>query len=63
MDNMNIDQLDLKIILGFTNAYENLYEKGEISEEQFNQVLTLLDNYKQYNIDEFKNKLNDIFEN
>lgn len=56
-----LEQLDFRLILSFTNAYENLYEKGEISEEQFNRVLTLIDNYHQYTYQEFEQKLAEIF--
>lgn len=53
--------LDLKLILSFANSYRNLYEKGEINEEQLNQVLDLIENYQSYAPDEFKNKLDSIF--
>lgn len=57
----DINNIDLKIILAFTNAYENLYEKGEITEEQLDSVLSLIDNMKKYSREEFKKELNRIF--
>ncbi|MFW6000962.1 MAG: hypothetical protein ACOCQE_01210 [Halanaerobium sp.] len=53
--------LDLKLILSFANSYRNLYQKGEIDEEQLNQVLDLIENYQSYAPDQFKNKLQSIF--
>ncbi|ACL71060.1 hypothetical protein [Halothermothrix orenii] len=58
LDKKNID---LKIILSFVNAYEKLYEKGEISSKQLDEVLSLLDNYQIYDPEEFEKKLNEIF--
>ena len=56
-----LEQLDFKLVLAFTNTYEKLYEKGEISEEQFEKVLILIDNFHKYNIEEFEEKLKQIF--
>jgi len=56
-----LDQLDFRLVLAFTNAYERLYEKGEITEKQFNQILVLLENFQQYSLEEFKEALNKIF--
>ncbi len=53
--------LDLKLILSFANSYRDLYQKGEISEEQLNEILDLIENYQSYAPDEFKNELNAIF--
>ncbi len=58
-----LEQLDFRLLLSFTNAYENLYNKGEISEQQLDQVLSLLDNYQQYTVEEFEAKLKEIFPN
>ncbi|MCG8514927.1 MAG: hypothetical protein MI740_12355 [Halanaerobiales bacterium] len=59
----NKDSIDLKIILSFTNAYEELYEKGEITEEQLHGVLSLLEHYQQYSSEEFKKQLENIINN
>ena len=53
--------LDLKLILSFANSYRDLYQKGEISEEQLNEILDLIENYQSYAPDEFKNELDAIF--
>ena len=53
--------IDLKIILSLTNAYEELYKQGEITEKQLQAVLSLLDQYQQYSTDEFKQRLEKIF--
>ena len=58
----NKDNIDLNIILSFTNHYENLYEKGEITEEQLNRVTTLLDNFESYSSEEFKEEMKSIFD-
>ncbi len=59
--NTGIEQIDFKLVLAFTNAYENLYEKGEITNEQFNQVLSLIENYQDYSLEDFKKELISIF--
>ncbi len=56
-----LEQLDFRLVLAFTNAYERMYDQGKISEEQLDQVLTLLDNYHKYTIEEFEEKLTRIF--
>ncbi len=56
-----LEQLDFRLLLSFTNTYENLYNKGEISEQQLDQVLSLLDNYQQYTFEEFEEKMKKIF--
>ena len=53
--------IDLKIILSLTNAYEELYKQGEITEKQLQAVLSLLDQYQQYSTEEFKQRLEKIF--
>ncbi|MFW5980489.1 MAG: hypothetical protein ACOCRB_00565 [Halanaerobiaceae bacterium] len=58
---INDDNIDLNLILSFTNHYENLYEEGKITETQLNQVLNLLDNFEDYSPDEFKDKMIEIF--
>lgn len=55
------DNIDLKIILSFTNMYEDLYEKGEITASQRDRVLSLLDNYQDYSPEKFEQKLKQIF--
>ena len=55
------DKIDLKIIFALTNAYENLYEKGEITEEQLESVLSLIDNYQDYPPADFEKELKNIF--
>lgn len=56
-----LEQLDFRLLLSFTNTYENLYNKGEISEQQLDQVLSLLDNYQQFTVEEFEEKMKKIF--
>ncbi len=56
-----LDQLDFRLVLAFTNAYERMYEQGKISEGQLDRVLSLLDNYHKYTIEEFEEKLEEIF--
>ncbi len=52
--------IDLKVILSFTDHYQNLYEQGEITEKQLNKVMKLLDNFENYSLDDFKNKIKKI---
>jgi len=56
-----LEQLDFKLLLAFTNAYQDLYEAGEISEEQFEELLSLIENYRDYTLKDFKKKLESIF--
>jgi hypothetical protein len=56
----NRDNIDFKLILSFTNAYKRLNEKGKISDQEMEEVLSLLDNYKKYSHQEFKEKLEEI---
>ncbi|MCF8000592.1 MAG: hypothetical protein K9K76_01855 [Halanaerobiales bacterium] len=56
---MNKD-LDLKIIYEFMNKYENLKKEGEISDEKFHEILSLLDNLDQISEDELEEKLESI---
>ncbi len=57
----NLDSLDLKLVLSFANAYRRLHEKGEISDQQLEEVMLLVENYQDYAPDEFKSQLHDIF--
>ena len=59
---MDKENIDLKIILSFTNQYQNLYEKGDITEDQLNSVIELLDNYQNYSPEDFKKTVQTIFE-
>ena len=59
--NQGLKQIDFKLILAFTNAYERLYEKEEITEKQFERVLNLLEKYQNYSREEFKQELKEIF--
>ncbi len=52
--------LDLKIVFEFTNKYEKLKKEGEISEEKFNEILSLLDNLEEISQKELENKLKDV---
>ena len=52
--------LDLKIIYEFTDKYEQLKKEGKISEEQFNEILSLLDNLEKFSKEELDDKLEDI---
>ena len=53
--------LDLKILLSFGDHYQRLYEKGKISQEQFNLIQKLLDNFENYTEEEFRQKMESIF--
>lgn len=53
---------DFRLVLSFTNAYQRLYEQGEITEEQLFQVSTLIDHYHKYTLKEFQDKLKEIFD-
>lgn len=57
----NLDSLDLKLVLSFANAYRRLNEKGEISDQQLDQVMELVENYQEYAPKEFKSRLHEIF--
>jgi len=57
----NLDSLDLKLVLSFANAYRRLNEKGEISDQQLKDVMTLVENYQAYAPDDFKSRLHEIF--
>ena len=59
---LNQDNIDLNIILSFSNHYEKLFEKGEITETQLDQILSLIDDYEKYSSEEFEKKVNEIFE-
>lgn len=59
--NVGLDQLDFRLVLAFTNAYEKMYDMGKIDEEQFEKVLLLIENFQNYTYDEFKEKLDDVF--
>ncbi|HMA59757.1 MAG TPA: hypothetical protein VKN64_05635 [Halanaerobiales bacterium] len=52
--------LDLKIIYEFTDKYEQLKKEGKISEKQFNEILSLLDNLEKFSKEELDDKLEDI---
>ncbi len=57
----NLDSLDLKLVLSFANAYRRLNEKGEISDQQLEEVMQLVENYQNYAQAEFKARLQKIF--
>ncbi len=59
--NNNIDNIDLKIIPTFTFAYQDLYEKGELSARQLDSVLSLIDSLQNYSVEEFQERLKQIF--
>ena len=44
----NLDSLDLKLVLSFANAYRRLNEKGEISDQQLDEVMQLVENYQSF---------------
>lgn len=56
---MNKD-IDLKIIYEFMNKYENLKREGKISDENFHEILSLLDNLDQISKKELDKKLKSI---
>ncbi|ADO78207.1 hypothetical protein [Halanaerobium praevalens] len=60
-NNLNLDSLDLKLVLSFANAYSRLNEKGEISDQQLEEVMQLVENYQNYAPADFKNRLQEIF--
>ncbi|RAK07510.1 hypothetical protein C8C77_11356 [Halanaerobium saccharolyticum] len=57
----NLDSLDLKLVLSFANAYRRLNEKGEISDQQLDEVMQLVENYQNFAPTEFKSRLHEIF--
>ena len=59
---LNKDNIDQKIFFNLTNNYYDLYEKGEITEEQLNKILELIEKYKDYKPEEFQKKLKTIFD-
>lgn len=52
--------IDLKIIYEFTDKYEKLKKEGKISEEKFQEILSLLDNLEQLSKEELNEKLKDV---
>lgn len=60
---LNKDNIDQKIFFNLTNKYDELYKKGEITEEQLNQVLELIENYEKYKPEKFQKKIKEIFDN
>ena len=59
---LNKDNIDQKITLTLTNNYYDLYENGEITKEQLDKVLELIEDYKDYEPEEFQQKIQNIFE-
>ena len=59
---LNQDNIDQKIFFNITNNYYDLYESGEITKKELDQVLDLLEKYKKYKPEEFQKKLKNIFE-
>ncbi|MFN2341134.1 MAG: hypothetical protein ABR547_07685 [Halanaerobium sp.] len=57
----NLDSLDLKLVLSFANAYRRLNDKGEISDQQLEEVMQLVENYQNYSPKDFKSRLHEIF--
>lgn len=57
----NLDSMDLKLVLSFANAYRRLNERGEISDQQLEEVMKLVENYQSYAPEDFKNRLREIF--
>ena len=58
---LNKDNIDQKISLTLTNNYYDLYENGEITKEQLDKVLELIEDYKDYKPEEFQQKIENIF--
>ncbi len=58
---LNQKNLDLNIILSFANHYEYLHEKGEITEKQLEQVLSLLDKIEKLSREELEERIDSIF--
>ncbi|MCF8008410.1 MAG: hypothetical protein K9K32_01480 [Halanaerobiales bacterium] len=52
--------IDLKMVYKFTNKYENLKEEGVISEQDFKNILSLLDQLEQIESDKLDQLLKDI---
>lgn len=59
---LNKDNIDQKITLTLTNNYYDLYENGEITKEQLDKVLELIEDYKDYEPEEFQQQIQNIFE-
>ena len=62
MLNKNKDNLDQKITLTLTNNYYDLYENGEITKTQLDEVLELIEDYERYQPKNFQEKIKKIFE-
>ena len=56
------ENIDQKLFFNFTDKYYQLYEKGEITQEQLDEILALIENYENYEPHNFKEKLKNIFE-
>lgn len=52
--------IDLKMVYKFTNKYENLKEEGIISDEDFQKILSLLDQLEQIESKKLNQLLEDI---
>jgi len=52
--------IDLKIIYEFINKYEKLKKEGKISDENFQEILSLLDNFDQISKEKLESKLENI---
>ncbi|MFW5984931.1 MAG: hypothetical protein ACOCQ1_01510 [Halanaerobiaceae bacterium] len=60
MPHHNKNSIDL--ILTFASKYHELYQKNEITQQQLDQISNLLDNFENYSYEEFKRKLESIFD-
>lgn len=57
----NLNKLDLKLVLSLANAYQKLNEKGEITDQQLEEIMQMVENFQSYNPKDFKSKLHEIF--
>jgi len=51
------NNIDLKVIAEFVQAYKRLYQAGEINKEQFLHYMQILENLESYDPDELRRVL------
>lgn len=56
------ENIDQKLFFNFTDKYYQLYEEGKITQEQLDEILALIENYQNYNPQEFKDELQKVFD-
>lgn len=60
-DKINKDNIDGRIENLFLVKYMDLYERGEITEEQLQKVGSLIENMEEFEHDKFIDELKNIF--